>query len=82
VGGLSHAGRIGYTRAVSSWSCSHEVNGICRKVDGAFCRPGMKGCVLVGKVKFQDGVIPSPVWPQGREGASPGEEGPGRPHRG
>ncbi len=24
----------------------------------------MKGCVLVGKVKFQDGVIPDPVWPE------------------
>jgi hypothetical protein len=23
----------------------------------------MKGCVLVGKVKFEDGAIPDPVWP-------------------
>ncbi len=51
---------------MSSWSCRYESSGICRKVDGALCRPGMKGCVLVGKVKFEDGVIPAPVWPDGR----------------
>jgi len=50
---------------LSSWSCRYEADGLCRKVDGAYCRPGMKGCILVGKVKFQDGVIPSPVWPEG-----------------
>jgi hypothetical protein len=49
---------------LSSWSCRHESSGICRKVNGAYCRPGMKGCVLVGKVKFEDGVVPSPVWPE------------------
>ncbi len=48
---------------MSSWSCRYEADGLCRKVDGAYCRPGMKGCVLVGKVTFQDGVVPSPVWP-------------------
>jgi len=62
---------------VSSWNCRHEVNGICQKVDGAYCRPGMKGCILVGKVKFQDGVIPAPVWPptseRGGTGSPPGE---------
>ncbi len=52
---------------MSSWSCAHEVDGICNKVAGAYCRPGMKGCVLVGKVQFQDGVIPEPRWPPGKE---------------
>lgn len=61
---------------MSSWNCRHEVNGICMKVAGAYCRPGMKGCILVGKVTFQDGVIPSPVWPPNADG-SPG--GPRRP---
>lgn len=61
---------------VSSWNCRHDVNGICMKVTGAYCRPGMKGCILVGKVTFQDGVIPSPVWPPG---AAPGKGEP--PHR-
>jgi hypothetical protein len=61
---------------VSSWSCRYEVDGLCKKVDGAYCRPGMKGCILVGKVTFQDGVIPSPVWP---EGARRRPDGPGEP---
>jgi hypothetical protein len=35
----------------------------------------MKGCILVGKVTFQDGVVPSPVWPEGarRRGDAPDE---------
>ena len=57
---------------MSSWNCRYEVNGICRKVDGAYCRPGMKGCILVGKVKFQDGVVPAPVWPPASEHAGTG----------
>jgi hypothetical protein len=55
---------------LSSWSCRYEADGLCRKVDGAFCRPGMKGCVLVGKVTFQDGVVPSPVWPSAEAGGA------------
>lgn len=58
---------------MSSWSCRYELDGICQRVDGAFCRPGMKGCVLVGKVKFQDGLIPAPIWPPG---AGPGARPP------
>lgn len=63
---------------MSSWSCRHELNGICKKVDGAYCRPGMKGCILVGKVKFEDGVIPAPVWPEPAEPA-PGADGDAEP---
>ncbi len=51
---------------MSGWGCPYEVNGICDRVDGAYCRPGMKGCILHGKVEFHDGIIPSPVWPPGR----------------
>ena len=58
-------------RPLSSWSCPHEVNGLCNKVAEAFCRPGMKGCVLVGKVQFADGVVPEPRWPPGKEPARP-----------
>jgi len=50
---------------VSSWSCRYELRGLCTKLDGAYCRPGMKGCILVGKVVFQDGVVPAPQWPPG-----------------
>ena len=63
---------------MSSWSCQYEATGLCKKLDGAYCRPGMKGCVLVGKVTFQDGEIPAPVWPDGARlrGGVP-EEPPG-----
>jgi hypothetical protein len=40
------------------------VGDICQKVTGAYCRPGMRGCILAGKVTFQDGVVPYPVWPE------------------
>ena len=52
---------------MSSWSCPHQVGDLCRKVKGAYCRPGMRGCVLVGRVTFQDGVTPHPVWPEGAD---------------
>jgi hypothetical protein len=60
---------------MSSWNCRYEVNGICKKVDGAYCRPGMKGCILVGKVTFQDGVIPTPLWPSEEGGPFPDRSG-------
>lgn len=63
---------------MSSWGCPHEVNGICKRVRGAICEPGMRGCVLVGKVQFAGGVIPAPRWPTptGAETATPGAERP------
>lgn len=65
---------------MSSWSCRYEADGFCRKVDGAYCRPGMKGCILVGKVTFQDGVVPSPVWPEGHvRTAAPARDAEGAP---
>jgi hypothetical protein len=36
----------------SGWSCPHDLNGICQHVQGAVCDPGMRGCVLHGKVVF------------------------------
>jgi len=61
---------------VTGWGCRHEVNGVCQRVDGALCRPGMRGCILVGKVTFADGRIPAPVWPVGHPRAAPGSPGP------
>jgi hypothetical protein len=37
---------------VSSWSCPHEVNGACAKVNNIPCDPGMKGCILYGRFVF------------------------------
>src|SRR5690606_17747653 len=38
--------------AMSAWSCPHDLNGICQRVRGAICEPGMRGCELEGKVRF------------------------------
>ena len=37
------------------WSCPHEVNGLCSKVNKLHCDPGMKGCELYGRYIFFDG---------------------------
>ncbi|MCK5268434.1 MAG: hypothetical protein KAR07_09710 [Spirochaetes bacterium] len=37
---------------MGGWGCPHEVNGTCTRVKGKDCNPGMKGCILKGKVKF------------------------------
>ncbi len=42
------------------WGCPHEVRGECRKVQGKSCDPGMKGCVLYGRVVFSDPEKNSP----------------------
>ena len=35
-----------------AWSCPHEVNNSCGKVNNLPCDPGMKGCVLAGRYVF------------------------------
>ena len=37
---------------MSAWSCPHDLDGVCQRVQGAICAPGMRGCVLEGKVRF------------------------------
>ncbi len=32
-----------------TWSCPHQLKGKCKKL-GQKCHPGLKGCVLEGKV--------------------------------
>lgn len=39
----------------SGWSCPHELNGQCSKVQYLPCDPGMKGCELYGRYTFFDG---------------------------
>lgn len=36
----------------SGWGCPNEANGMCKKVTGHACDPGMKGCVLFGRFRF------------------------------
>ena len=35
-----------------SWGCPHEIKGLCHKLGGRTCDPGMKGCVLYGRYVF------------------------------
>lgn len=65
---------------MSSWSCPHDVDGVCQHVRGARCDPGMKGCVLHGKVRFasEDKNLPRkpvkaapPAEPQKQKAAVP-----------
>ncbi len=48
---------------MSSWSCPHDVEGVCQRVQGARCNPGMRGCVLQGRFRFaqhEPGHAPKP----------------------
>lgn len=38
--------------AMSSWSCPHDIDNVCQRVQGARCDPGMRGCVLHGRFRF------------------------------
>jgi len=51
---------------MGSFGCPHEVDELCRRVNGACCVPGMKGCILYGKVEFPDGQERLPSWPGGK----------------
>jgi hypothetical protein len=37
---------------MGGWGCPHDANGECQHVPGKRCDPGMKGCVLYGRVRF------------------------------
>lgn len=37
---------------MSSWSCPHDLDGVCQHVRGARCDPGMRGCILHGRFRF------------------------------
>ena len=39
---------------MSGWGCPHEIDGVCTKVNGLPCDPGMKGCELAGRYRFAD----------------------------
>ncbi len=37
---------------MGAWGCPHEHNEQCYRVPGQACDPGMKGCILYGRVTF------------------------------
>ncbi len=39
---------------MSGWGCPHEQRGLCTRVAGRPCDPGMKGCVLAGRFRFSE----------------------------
>lgn len=62
---------------MSSWSCPHDLNGVCQRVAGAACDPGMRGCELHGKVRFAAGEknLPRKPVPASTAAAVRGETG-------
>jgi hypothetical protein len=57
---------------MSSWGCPHEVDGVCQRVRGALCDPGMLGCVVQGRVETlgEPRGARRPVRPKARLGRS------------
>lgn len=39
---------------MGGWGCPHEFDGVCQRVNQRECDPGMKGCVLYGRVVFSN----------------------------
>ena len=39
---------------MSGWGCPNELKGMCLRVKGRACDPGMKGCVLHGRFVFSN----------------------------
>ena len=65
---------------MSAWSCPHDLNGICQLVQGAACAPGMRGCVLHGKVRFASADKNRPRKPV-KKAAAPSSPAPTLPKR-
>lgn len=59
---------------MSNWGCPHDANGICQRVQGAVCAPGMRGCELEGKVRFANPELNLPRKPVRAEPTSPPDE--------
>lgn len=60
---------------MSGWSCPHQTGDYyCQRVK-TDCVPGMKGCVLRGKVRFavEEEFIPSPRQEQELKKVPPGQ---------
>jgi len=37
---------------MSGWGCPHEDKGLCTRLHGKPCDPGMRGCILHGRFRF------------------------------
>ncbi len=54
--------------STGGWSCPHLEGKMCLKVKNHLCVPGMKGCVLRGKVTLLDQEPSSGSHPRGESG--------------
>lgn len=62
---------------MGGWSCPHEIDGVCQRINRNPCDPGMKGCVLSGRVVFSNPAKNRPVRPAGPKTAEGKDERPG-----
>lgn len=44
---------------MNTWSCPNDLDGVCQRVRGARCDPGMRGCVLHGRFRFAKDEVPA-----------------------
>ncbi|MGE5514415.1 MAG: hypothetical protein ACM31D_01195 [Bacteroidota bacterium] len=59
---------------MSGWGCPHEINGVCSRVVGRSCDPGMKGCILAGRFRFSnEAKNRSPRRPPAEAAPAPGD---------
>lgn len=61
---------------MSSWGCPHEADGVCQRVSQIACDPGMRGCVLYGRVVFSNPAKNRPAKPNARNAAEGNAERP------
>ncbi|QSI76320.1 hypothetical protein [Niveibacterium microcysteis] len=66
---------------MSAWSCPHDVDNICQRVQGAVCDPGMRGCVLEGRVRFAREQMNLPRKPVRADASSQSDEAATHPPR-
>lgn len=59
---------------MTAWSCPHDLDGVCQRVQGAVCEPGMRGCELEGKVRFAREEMNQPRKPVKAAPAAPRKE--------
>ena len=58
------------------WSCPHQADGRCSKVNDLPCDPGMKGCELYGRYAFFDDSKNARLKQKLARAAKPGGEAP------
>lgn len=57
---------------MGSWGCPHELNGVCQRVNGLPCDPGMRGCILYGRFVFSNPAKNRPPRPDIRSNRKEG----------